>query len=931
MKRAIFFLVIITLVSIKVSGNKQSSVIPAKLTCEYLAKPTGLDITHPRFSWILQPVDKSAYGQRQTAYRILVSNSAITLNKDEGDMWDTGWIMSDDMQLIEYKGKPLLSDERYFWKVSVKDENGNDSPYSETAEWSTGLFSREEWTAKWIGTDEAYNPAEGPNKMQDPWFRTTFALEEKPSKATLFVASVGYHEVHVNGKKIDDHVLAPATTDHTKRARYIAYDIAPALISGKNVIVLWLGTSWSIFGPYATPDKPRAPLVIAQADIYGTNGEKLTRIVTDESWKTHPSPNRLTGNWGFGVGGYGGEIWDANKEVEGWSLATLNDSDWKNASLFTPALKLSAQQVETNILFDEIKPIVIDSRPDGSYRVDMGVNFAGWTQIALQGNPGDTVHFLFSEREQEDITFGLMNSYIIGPSGKGTFKNRFNYSSGRWITIKGLKSAPKKEEIKGWMTRTAFDKATRFECSDPLQNWIYNTVKWTFENLSLGGFIVDCPQRERFGYGGDAHATSETGLFNYKMGAFYTKWLEDWRDVQGTEPMVGNMNNPDWARKQEGSGRLLGGGILPQTAPTYHGGGGPAWGGIVVTLPWLMYQYHGDRRVLEDNFEMIKAWLEFLDTHVENDMLNRYGGQWDFLGDWLWPGATEQGMNNDSDENLFFNNCYWVYNLQTAAHIARVIGRNKEADQWVAQAERSAKTIHDKYYHPEDHNYSDKTMRSLSAALYGNIMPAALHPKVIESLEREILVNQNGHIDVGITGGTMLFKVLRDEGRDDLIYSMTSQTTYPSWGFMRESGATTMWEMWEKDLPGHSLLHSSFLYPGAWYIDGVAGIRRDSDTPGFRKFEIRVPQLTETEISSASASFNSPAGVIESSWKRENGKTELKVTVPPNCTATVLFPDENGKNVFVNAGHVKETDRKNGYILFEIPAGKYQFTDVMMQ
>jgi alpha-L-rhamnosidase len=142
---------------------------------------------------------------------------------------------------------------------------------------------------------------------------------------------------------------------------------------------------------------------------------------------------------------------------------------------------------------------------------------------------------------------------------------------------------------------------------------------------------------------------------------------------------------------------------------------------------------------------------------------------------------------------------------------------------------------------------------------------------------------------------------------------------------MRDSGATTIWEMWEKDLPGHSLLHSSYLYPGAWYIDGVAGIRRDPDVPGFRKFGVRVPKLTETQISNAKASFDSPAGLIESSWKRENGKTELHVTVPPNCTATVLFPDDNGRTIRANTEYAKETGRKDGYILFEIPAGKYQF------
>jgi len=387
------------------------------------------------------------------------------------------------------------------------------------------------------------------------------------------------------------------------------------------------------------------------------------------------------------------------------------------------------------------------------------------------------------------------------------------------------------------------------------------------------------------------------------------------------------MNDPAWARKQEGSGRLLGGGILPQTAPTYHGGGGPAWGGIVVTLPWLMYLYQGDRDILEENFEMIKGWLAFLDTHVENNMLQRYGGAWDFLGDWLWPGATAQGMNNDSDETLFFNNCYWIYNLKIAAQIARVIGKTVEAEKWEHQAKTVSKTIHEKYYHQGDHSYSDRSMRSLAAALYGDIMPAELRPKVMERLAEEILVHKDGHIDVGITGGAMLFKLLREEGRDDLIYAMTSQTTYPSWGFMRENGATTIWEMWEKDLPGHSLLHSSYLYPGAWYIDGMAGIRKDPVNPGFRKFTIRIPKLTETQISWAKADFDSPAGLIRSSWKREKGKLMLEVTVPPNCSATVWFPDEAGKIITENSGLARQAGKKNGYLLFDIPAGNYQFSN----
>ncbi|RZM07836.1 MAG: alpha-L-rhamnosidase, partial [Pedobacter sp.] len=411
-----------------------------------------------------------------------------------------------------------------------------------------------------------------------------------------------------------------------------------------------------------------------------------------------------------------------------------------------------------------------------------------------------------------------------------------------------------------------------------------------FQNLSIGGYIVDCPQRERLGNGGDAHATCETGMMNYRMGAFYTKWMEDWRDVKGTESVVGNMYDTAWYHKGSMSGRPLYKGILPHTAPTYMGGGGPAWGGIVVTLPWFVYQQEGDKRILSKNFELIQDWLSFLKTQSKDEMLTRFGGDWDFLGDWLWPGANAEGMNNNKPQTLFLNNCYMVFNYKTAANIARALNKIKEAEEWEIQAAKTSVAVHSKFYNKEDHSYSDKSMGSLAAALLGGVMPDSLQQMVMNRLEKEILVNKKGHINVGITGGAMLFKVLRDAGRDDLIYAMTSQTTYPGWGYMKENGATTIWEMWEKDLPGHSLLHSSYLYPGAWFIDGLAGIRKDYDHPGMTQFVLRPAGLKPNQMNWAKATINSSAGVIRSYWKRENGNLYYEISIPPNTSARLQIP-----------------------------------------
>lgn len=897
---------------------QSSSIIPRQLRCEYLENPTGLDEPHPRLSWTLKAADSTKFGQAQTAYQIIVSSNSENLAAGNGDIWNSNWRKSADMQLIPYEGKALSSDKSYYWKLRVKDEKGVVSAWSKPAYWTTGLLNKSDWKAKWIGTDQIYDPKQADCNIWDPWLRKSFTINAVPKRAMFFVASVGYHELYVNGKKVNDDVLSPAVSNHAKRARYIAYNIAPLLRPGKNVIAIWLGTSWSIFGPYIEKSRPNTPIVIAQGQI----GTQLVK--TDQTWLSKESPNKLLGSWDFAK--MGGELYDANRELPEWNAIGLDDSSWTKAVVYQPNLILSAQQVEANKVFDEIKPVAIVSRPDGSYRVDMGVNFAGWTSVNISGKPGDRIDFQYSERAQDDITFNLHSAYIIGKSGKGTFRNRFNYSSGRWITIKGLKEKPKLTDVKGWMVRTNYKAATTFECSDPLQNWIYNTVKWTFQNLSIGGYIVDCPQRERLGYGGDAHATCETGMENYKMGAFYTKWMEDWRDMKGSEAIVGNMYDTTWAHKGIMSGRPLHKGILPHSAPTYMGGGGPPWGGIVVSLPWFVYQQEGDRRILEKNFELITDWLEFLKSQSKDDMLMRFGGNWDFLGDWLWPGATAEGMNNNKPQTVFLNNCYLVFNYRTAAKIARVLGKAKEAQAWENQANATSSAIHAKFYNADDYSYSDKSMGNLAAALFGDVMPANLRAVVMKRLETEILVNRAGHINVGITGGAMLFKVLRDAGRDDLIYSMTSQTTYPSWGYMKDNGATTIWEMWEKDLPGHSLLHSSYLYPGAWYIDGLAGIKKDTRAPGMQRFILRPPGLTANQMTSASASMQAASGLIKTYWKREDNTLKYEITVPPNTVANLQIPVEEAKNMQGTIKYVTRLGTENGLVIYELKAGSYSLS-----
>ena len=900
------------------------SVQVTDLRCEYLKDPLGIDVRLPRVSWRLSAVDPGRRGQRQTAYQVLVASTRAILDKDQGDLWDSGTVASDQSMHVVYGGRPLASEEVCVWKVRVSDEDGVPSAWSPPARWTMGLLERSDWSGRWIGTDQVFSRGQGgpsDNNVPDPWLRKTFDLQARPERAVIHVASVGYHELVVNGRKVGDAVLSPSVTNHRKRARYVTYEITDQLRAGKNVIGLWLGVSWSIFPPYKTPDRPQTPIVLAQADVTLPGGRHVS-IWTDGSWRTHPSPNRLLGVWDFMH--FGGERYDGNQEVPGWCEPGLDDSGWKSVTVYSPDLILSAEMIEPNRRIKEMRPVAVEEVRPKVYRVDLGVNVTGWLEADVRGRPGDGIEFRFSERSTADMTNDLHSQYVLGPSGKGTFSNRFNYFTGRWITIEGLRTKPSVKDIRAWLVRTDYARAAGFECSNRLLNEIYDTTVWTFEDLSLGGYVVDCPHRERMGYGGDAHATTPCGLNNYGLGAFYTKWSQDWRDVQGGGAAWGTGDKAEVRDAVES-------GNLPYTAPTYWGGGGPVWSGFCVTLPWEVYQRYGDTRILEQNLQTIQRWLAFLETKARDNLLRRWGGQWDFLGDWLWPGA--EGVNGDTRETLFFNNCYWIHNLQTAAKIADGLGRKDIADQYASRAEEVRQAVHREFFIPGLNTYVDGSQGCLAIALLVGLAPEDVRPAIWSRLEEEILVRRKGHIHAGITGGAFLYKTLLGSDRQDLLFEMANKDTYPSWGAMLRKGATSMWESWNMD---NSLCHSSYLYVGTWFIEGLAGIKTDPQTPGFKHFVIKPGIVDDPSLKWVRAHYDSLYGRIVSNWSIDDeGTLTLNVTIPPNTTATLLLPTgtearvTEGRQPLSKAKGVSRATTRPGEQIVELQGGTYEFRSTL--
>lgn len=882
---------------------------PGNLRCEYLKSPMGIDVLQPRLSWNMVS-RRNVYGMRQSAYEILVSSSLDLLKRDEGDLWDSGCVFSDESVNIVYEGRTLRSNQICYWKVRVRDEAGNWSHWSEPSFWRMGLFP-DDWDAEWIGSSlmEQQNVAWKPidNKMQDPWFRKVFVLEEEIQDAMIYVASIGYHELYVNGEKVGNAVLSPSATDHNIRARYMSYDVTRFLNPGKNVIALWLGTSWSIFPAYQRVGEPAIPMALVQAEIAFHENKKM-RLVSDETWKVHASPNALIGYWD--AHHFGGEFYDAFLEHPGWNTPEFDDSEWMFAKVYRPKVMVSADRTQPNRLLKEIKPLSVRKIRSGTYRVDMGVNYAGWFEMQFAGNPGDTVVFMFSESEKDSITFGIHSIYKIGNTGHGKFCNRFNYMTGRWVQISGLRSEPKLEDIRGWMIRPDYHRAGHFECDIPLLNKIYETALWTFENLSIGNYVVDCPHRERRGYGGDALATTRMALGNYDLGAFYTKWMEDWRDVQQED------------------------GNVPYTAPTMLGGGGPSWSGYCITLPWEMYRQYGDIRILEESFPIIKKWLSFVDTHSENNMLVRWGGKWSFLGDWLWPSSwperkamESQGKAlGDTRETLFFNNCHWIYSLEIAASIAEILGENQAAIDYRKRSAEIRGTVHTAFYNADDNSYVNGYPAYLAMALMVDLPPLVLREKVWGRLVEEIQVNRKGHFWGGITAGAFLFYTLLDNNYNELIYEMVTKEGFPGWNYMLKCGNGTFFEDWECR---GSALHSSYLYVGSWFIEALGGIRRPD--AGFKHFVIE-PWITPNGPQWVRSEYESLYGNIVSEWKLSEKKLDMRVVVPPNTTAVLELPETYFSSLSVNGDRLEKSDcveqvahHEGGFSLFLL-SGSYAFS-----
>ncbi len=885
------------------SARGTATLRPALLSCEYAIRPLGVDTRAPRLGWELHAEER---GQRQTAYQILVGSTPELLQADSADLWDSGRVVSDQSVHVVYAGAPLHSGVQCYWKVRAWDRDGREGPFSEVSWWEMGLLDEHDWHAQWIDAPQIPIP-EGAPAGPGPLFRQEFSLNEPVVSARAYICGLGFYELYLNGHKVGDHVLDPAVTQYDKRALYVTHDITSLVRTGENAAGVMLGTGWYDCHTACAWDFEKAPWrdrpkLLVQLCLTFADGSTKT-IGSDITWKTAAGPIVLDGL-------RNGEIYDARLEKPGWLIPGYDASDWLPARVVPgPGGILAAQQMPPCKVMQTLAPVSVTEVEPGVFVYDLGQSFAGWAKLTASGAAGTTVTLRYAEKLSADgdvdqsnidtlISSGECQTdrYTLKGLGDEVWEPRFAYHGFRYVQVTGFPGVPTLENVRGRVVHTAMDSAGEFRCSNPLLNAIQACTRWSYLS-NFVGIPTDCPHREKNGWTGDAQLAAETGLLNFAPQTAYAKWLADFADVQ------------------RASGQLPG--IVPTGGWGFNWASGPAWDSAYTHIPWYLYLYSGDRRVLETHYDRMRRYVDYL-TGMATDHIVSFG-----LGDWCPPGRKADG--HDSPVALTSTSYYYA-NCRLIARIAGLVGKEDDARRYTDLAEDVKSAFNATFYDREQGCYAGGDQTSQGCALFQGLAEPAEQARVVGALLRAIALH-DCHLDCGILGTKYVLNVLGEHGRADVAFALATQTTYPSWGHWIAQGATTLWEDWEGR---NSLNHIMFGDISAWLFKVLAGVNPEPAKPGFQRFSIR-PHLLG-DLTWVEAEHRSLYGRIRCSWRLTERDFHVDVEVPVNTTARVYLPApglnavrESDTPAAEAAGLMRE-EIEEGRVVLTIGSGLYHFT-----
>ncbi len=884
-------IIFLTMLSLTISAAKKKTVAPVvsvtDLRTERMVSPMSLDTSTPRLGWRIESGKKAVM---QTAYRIIVSSTAEKAEALEGDLWDVT-SESDRSQWVPYEGKALKSNTRCYWRVKVKTTVG-ETDWSAVAMWNIGLLTESDWRGRWIGWNHTmpWDVVAEHSKLSARYLRKEFDLDKDIRQATLYISGLGMYEAFINGERVGEQVLAPAPTDYRRTVLYNAFDVT-SLLGRQNAIGVILGN-----GRYYTMQQDKKPYKITNFGyptlrlnlmVEFTDGSRKT-ISTDEKWKICLDGAIRSNNE------YDGEIYDARKEFADWTRTGFDDSQWLAAERTAiPYGTLRGAMSENMKVLRQLKPKRL-TRQDGRLILDMGQNMAGWLKCRMTAlGKGDSVVIRFAEKLDSTGNIWVENFrhaestdryYANGQEQGRWWHPTFVYHGFRYVEITGMPDATV-DDFVGEVVSDAMEETGHFVSTDTILNKVYQNARWGILS-NYKGMPVDCPQRdERQPWLGDRTRGCFGEAFLFDNQTLYAKWARDITEAQRED------------------------GCIPDVAPAFwnYYSDDFTWASALPMTLRMLLRHFGDREPLRKYYPNVKRWLEHIKEQYQKEGLIHCGK----YGDWCLPPEREELIHSEDPARktdiTLISTAYYYHICEMMGDYARML-KHEEDIEWFEQEMKVTKKAFNQAYltvkkntatvpghilYPDSTFYGNNTVTAnLLPYTFGMIDDPYVKKQVEKQIVKAITDQSLGTITTGVIGTGWLLHGLSDMGRTDLAWLLATNKKYPSWGYMAEHGATTIWELWNGDTASpkmnsgnHVMLLGDLL---SWLYEDVAGIGAGDE--GFKHISMQ-PDFSVDELDDIDASYQSVYGKIVSRWKKEHGKLFWHVEIPANTKATLHLPD----------------------------------------
>lgn len=682
-----------------------------------------------------------------------------------------------------------------------------------------------------------------------------FRCAAKAEKAILKITALGVYEVKLNGERVGDFILAPGWTSYLNRLQVQSYDVTN-LLKTENSLEVTVGQGWRAIASKRDGSDflgYRDTALIAELTIVYADGTAES-IVTDSSWTARESKLRYTNI-------YDGDIYDATFKAGSARHCICVDLE---KDMLIP------QEGEKIVEQERMPALQIIKTPAGETVIDFGQNMTGYVEFRIKGTPGAQATISHGETLDRDGNFYNANYRsadaqikFICDGEEHTYKSALTFFGFRYIRLENWPDEVKKENFTAIVVHSDIRRTGYFECSDETVNKLFKNIIWGQKSNFLD-VPTDCPQRdERLGWTGDAQVFVRTASLNFDVERFFKKWLHDLAADQGRD------------------------GCVPHVVPNIFDdmGGSSAWSDAAVICPWEIYRTYGDKKILEDQFDSMKAWIDWMRERSENG--RRSGGS--HFGDWLGLDSTEGSYKGSTPEELIAT-AYYKYSTELFIKAAHALGRDvAEYENIPAEA---AAAFRREYM--ENGRVKNATQTACVLALYFDITD----DRAATATQLNELVKRAGHLETGFVGTPYLLHALSDNGYAETAYDLLLRREYPSWLYPISKGATTVWEHWDGIKPDgtmwstdmNSFNHYAYGAVADWMYGAAAGINSDPDRPGFEHIIFR--PVTDRRLDFVKASIDTRRGTVASEWRRENGRIKYIFTVPEGCGASVIIGGE---------------------------------------